>query len=343
MNHFKRYWPWGVVGTVVLIGVVLAQRQRPTSNPESSAEVTNTASVTSIVETGSSSQPTTVVAVNVVNAEAHGSVLLYGSGGSLYSLDLTHPSAQPDELTTLPVIPLEVRWSPDGRRAMALVSTDPVMWLTINLETQVKNQLNSYVIGPALANGRDRLLYTYVGNSGMNVSTADLDGQHWQSVLTPNRTILNWWWPGDGTVAIGAAETADPPQYVRLFVGQKTIETLASSYGYDLRLKLSPDETRMLIDTGTLDAPTMSMVPINGGALTTPTGRFSVHRSTWMDENTVASVGDDWNVTVLDFEKKTQTELGPWPDAAKPLDELVAVTAKDYYAVTNGSLVRLIR
>ena len=346
-TFLKTRWPWLVIGGVILLGFVVYWPQRGSSPPVSTASTTQPRVDSSTIAVDS--EPTTspsndsVLATDVRSPEAFGSHVFYTSGTGLYSIDLTSSSAKPVQVATLPRQAAEIRWRPDGKRALALISTNPVTWLSLNLEANTTNELTKTYVGPAISSQRDRIIYTYEGPAGSNVSVADPDGSNWQAVMTPPDEIVRWWWPGDGTVAIGANERVDPPQYIRLLVGQKKIESLATSYSYDLRLKFSPDESRILINTGTLDAPTMSVAAVGGGGITSFTGTFSVRKSAWLNANTVAAIDDDWNVTLLDFDKKIQTKLGPWPDTAKPLTELVAVTDKHYYAVTNGTLVRLPR
>ena len=258
VRFFQTRWPWLVISSVVLLSLALYASRRGTAQlPAPAQQVANASLTTQDTAITTSATNDTLIATDVLSPEVFGSRLFYASGTGLFSIDLNTTRAKPTQVATLPRTADEVRWLPDGKRALALVSTNPVTWQSVNLETKTSSELTNTFVGPALASQRDRIIYTYEGSAGTNVSIADLDGANWQMIMTPPNEIVRWWWPGDGTVAIGADERADPPQYVRLFVGQKRIETITTSYGYDLRVKLSPDETRSLIDTGTLDAPTI--------------------------------------------------------------------------------------
>ena len=130
---------------------------------------------------------------------------------------------------------------------------------------------------------------------------------------------------------------------VRLLLGQKKIEIIVPSYGSGLGLKLSPSEAQIMMDTGTQEAPTISIGAVSGGTITAPAVATSVSYSAWLDDHTIVSVDDSYAAMALDLTKRTQTKLGAWPESAKPLTELVAVTATDYYVVVNGSLLKIPR
>ena len=326
---------WLAVGFGIM-GIVFAVQFWPKRSAP--AHQGGTAPTANATKTGAE----TVVAKQVISPERAGNSIWYAVDRALFRLDLT-PKASPTVIGTLELLPRTIRWRADGQRLLALVESEPAHWIALNLQTNQSTVLKTVVLNPTLATTRDRIIYSYSDETQTNVSVADFDGANWLAVTNLDPFINRWWWPGDGTMAIGATDYTDPPQYVRLLMGAKRLEPLAPSYGVDLRLKLSPNESQALIDTGTADAPTISVAPISGGALTTPTADTSVRLSAWLDDHSVVSISLDGTVTAFDFTKRTQTKLGQWPTTTFPIDELVAVTAKDYYAVIGGNLQRIPR